>query len=108
MLPAVVRSASGYTKLNNHGKLWTSLVGGKTIDMSDDSPAMRLDRLDQQVDELRRIVLEIAVATTVTTPELRGPSFSACVDAGLLTSSQHTFLRDVRQVVAAVKKAGSA
>lgn len=73
----------------------------------DDSPAKRLDRLDRQVDELKRIVLEMAVATTALAPQLRGRAIAACVDAGLLSSSHDNFLRDVFRVVVAVTKARS-
>ena len=54
--------------------------------------ARRLDRLDEQVRQLRVLLLEMAVSTSVPTSDLRNSAFEACVSAGLLTSPHCSFL----------------
>jgi hypothetical protein len=40
------------------------------------------------------------VEVSVPTPDLRSCAFKACVEAGLLTSSHHTFVSDFKCVIA--------
>ena len=44
--------------------------------------AWRLDRLDDQASRLRAASLEMMVAVSVPTPDLRSRAFKACVEAG--------------------------
>jgi len=44
--------------------------------------------------------LEMMVTVSVPTPDLRVPALKVCVEAGLLTSSHHTFVSDFRCVIA--------
>jgi len=62
--------------------------------------AWRLDRLDEQASRLRAALLEMMIAVSVPTPELRDPALKACVEAGLLTSSHHTFVSDFKCAIA--------
>lgn len=61
--------------------------------------ARRLDRLDEQAYRLRAAILEMMVTVSVLTPELRDSALKACVEAGLLTSSHHTFVSDFKCVI---------
>lgn len=62
--------------------------------------AWRLDRLEEQASRLRAAILEMMVAVSVPTPDLRVPALKACVEAGLLTSPHHTFVSDFKCVIA--------
>jgi hypothetical protein len=62
--------------------------------------ARRLDRLDEQAYRLKAAILEMMVTVSVPTPDLRVPALKACVEAGLLTSSHHTFVSDFKYVIA--------
>ena len=64
--------------------------------------AQHLDRIDEQVNRLRVLLLETAVVTRVPTPDLRNRTLEACVKVGLLTSPCCNLLRDVDYVIAEV------
>ena len=64
--------------------------------------ARRLDRLDEQMNRLRALLLEMLVATSVTSPDLRSRALEVCVGAGLLTSPYCNLLRDVHYVIGEV------
>ena len=64
--------------------------------------ARRLDRLDEQTCRLRALLLEMAVAASVPTPDLRNRALEVCIRAGLLTSPYCNLLREVDCVIAEV------
>jgi hypothetical protein len=69
-----------------------------------DSTARRLDRLDQQVNQLRMLLLEIAVTVGVPRPELRDRALEVCIRVGLQIVPFCNLLRDVDRVIAEVVK----
>ena len=69
--------------------------------------ARRLDRLEEQACRLRAALLEMVVTVSVPTPVLRVPALKACVEAGLLTSSHHTFVSDFKCVIAEAARVDS-
>ena len=64
----------------------------------------RLDRLDEQAYSLRVLLLEMAVAVSVPTPDLRNRAREVCVNVGLLISPGCNLLRDVDYVIAEAAK----
>jgi predicted transcriptional regulator len=68
------------------------------------SPTAQLDRLDKQICRLRAMLVEMAVAVSVSRPELRTRALEACIRAGLQTAPYCNLLRDVDYVIGEVAK----
>jgi len=68
-----------------------------------DWTARHLDRLDDKTCRLRALLLEMAVAVSVSTPKLRSRALEVCIRDGHLTSPYCTLLR-VNYMVCEVAK----